>query len=140
MKYLSFIAIYFIFNLSFSQNILDDIGNKTFPRYRGCSEKLDYEALESCTTERIMDFVKVNTTIDEAERLFPTDRSTQFEANFVIDKKGQIKDIQVKAHKREMAALVIYALKQLPKMKAPGTLNGKPIDVPFKFLMTLYFD
>lgn len=87
-----------------------------------------------------MDFVKVNATIDEAEKLFPTDRSTEFQANFVIDEKGQIKDIQVKAYKREMAVLVIHVLKQLPKLKAPGTINGKPIEVPFGFLMTLYFD
>lgn len=114
--------------------------NATFPVYRGCGKELEYEDLKTCTTKKIMDFVKVNTTIDIAERLFPTERSTQFQVNFVIDKKGKIKDIEVQAHKKEMAALVIYALKQLPKMKSPGSVNGEPVEVPFSFLMTLYFD
>lgn len=111
----------------------------TYPVYRGCDKDLEYDALKKCTTEKIMDFVKVNTTIDAAEKLFPTERSTQFKAEFVIDKNGRIKDIKVKAHKREMAALVVYALKQLPKMKHPGTINGKAADVSFGFLMTIYF-
>lgn len=118
----------------------DEILNRTFPLYRGCNEKLEFEALRECTTERIMDFIKVSRTIDPADELFPTDRSTEFEATFVIDKKGKIKNINVKAYKREMAVLVIRALQQLPKMKAPGTINGNPVDVPFKFKMTLYFD
>lgn len=112
----------------------------SYPVYRGCDENSSYEVLKKCTSERIMDFIKVNTTIDIAEKLFPTDNSTQFQANFIIDKKGKIKDIEVKAHKREMAVLVIHAMKQLPKMKAPGTINGTPADVPFSFLMTFYFN
>jgi hypothetical protein len=87
-----------------------------------------------------MDFVKVSTIIDDADELFPTERSTQFEASFTIDKKGKIKDIGAKAYKRELGVLVIRALQQLPKMKAPGTINGKPVDVPFEFSMILYFD
>lgn len=118
----------------------DSIQNKNFPAYRGCDETLGYEDMQDCTTKKIMDFVKVNSVIDEADKLFPTDRSTKFQASFIIDKKGYIKDINVKAHKREMAVLAIRALKQLPKMKAPGTINGKAVDVPFGFLMTLYFD
>lgn len=118
----------------------EGVSNKTFPAYRGCDDELGYEALKKCTTEKIMDFVKVNATLDEADKLFPTDRSTQFQANFVIDKKGNIKDIKVKAFKRDMAVLVIRVLKRLPKMKSSGTLNGTPADTAFGFLMTLYFD
>ncbi|HLT34487.1 MAG TPA: hypothetical protein VKZ98_11890 [Aquaticitalea sp.] len=140
MNYLIFVLTFFLGCSALAQEVSVDSNQKKYPVYRGCNENSDYETLKKCTTEKIMDFVKVNTTIDVAEKLFPTDRSTQFQANFVIDKKGKIKDIKVKAHKREMAALVIYALKQLPKMKSPGTLDGKPIDVPFGFLMTIYFN
>lgn len=118
----------------------DSIKNKSFPAYRGCDDGLDYEAMKKCTTEKIIDFVKVNSIIDEADKLFPTERSTKFQTNFVIDKKGHIKDIEVKAHKREMAILATKAFKQLPKMKTSGTINGYPVDVPFGFMMTLYFD
>ncbi len=116
------------------------IQTRTFPVYRGCDNSLGFEDMKKCTTKQIMDFVKVSTIIDDADELFPTERSTEFQATFVIDKKGYIKDINVKAHKREMAILAIRALKQLPKLKSPGYINGKAVDVPFGFLMTLYFD
>ncbi|MGJ8591926.1 MAG: hypothetical protein ACSHXF_05235 [Aquaticitalea sp.] len=114
--------------------------NRTFPVYRSCNKNSKYEVMEKCTSDRIRDFIIVNTNLDEAEKLFPTERSTQIQVAFVIDKKGSIKDIEVKAHKREMAVLAIRTLKQLPKMKAPGTINGKSVDVPFQFFMTFYFD
>lgn len=114
--------------------------NKSFPIYNGCNSDLGYELLKKCTTERIMDFVKLNINVAEVGRLFPLDNSTQFQANFVIDKKGEIKDIKVKAHKREMAALAIKTLKRLPKLKLPKAGKEKITDTPFEFLMTLYFD
>lgn len=118
---------------------LDD-SNKFFPIYRGCNEDLDYDLLKKCTTEKIMDFIKLNIDVEEMGKLFPLENSTQFQANFVIDKKGTIKDIKVKAHKREMAALAIKTLKRLPKLKLPKSGNKNPSDTSFEFLMTLYFD
>ena len=131
------------YRLPIAFNVKNDLAveeNKTFPVCRGCNKDLDFEALKQCTTERIMDFIKVSTIIDDADELFPTERSTEFEASFTIDKNGRIKDIGAKAYKRELGVLVIRALQQLPKMKLPGTINGQPVDVPFKFKMTLYFD
>ena len=86
-----------------------------------------------------MDFVKLNIDVGEAGRLFPLDKSTQFQANFIIDKKGEIKDIKVKAHDRDMAALAIKTLKRLPKLKLPKTGKDELSDTQFEFLMTLYF-
>lgn len=114
--------------------------NKKIPLYNGCNENLGYELLKQCTIEKIMDFVKLNIDMEAAGKLFPLDKSTQFQANFVIDKKGVIKDIKVKAHKRELAALAIRTLKRLPKMKLPKAGKEKLSDAPFEFLMTLYFD
>lgn len=116
------------------------VENSSFPMYNGCNEDLGYELLKQCTIERIMDFVKLNIDVEEVGKLFPLENSTQFQANFVIDKRGEIKDIQVKAHKREMAALAIKTLKRLPKLKLPKVGKEKLSDTPFEFLMTLYFD
>ena len=124
--------------------VVDDnnqpLENKSFPIYNGCNEDLGYELLKQCTIERIMDFVKLNIDVEEVGKLFPLENSTQFQANFVIDKRGEIKDIKVKAHKREMAALAIKTLKRLPKLKLPKAGKEKNSDAPFEFLMTLYFD
>lgn len=62
-----------------------------------------------------MDFVQVSIIIDNADELFPTDRSTEFGASFTVDKNGRIKDIGAKAYKRELEILVILALQQLLK-------------------------
>lgn len=114
--------------------------NKTNPIYSGCNEDLGYELLKKCTTERIMDFLKVSIDMEAVDKMFPMEKSTQFQANFVIDKKGAIKDIKVKAHKREMAVLAIMTLKRLPKLKLPKSGKEKVSDTSFEFLMTLYLD
>lgn len=123
-------------------NVIDrgSVSDKRFPLYNGCNEDLGYDLLKKCTIERIMDFVKLNIDVEEVGKMFPLEQSTQFQANFVIDRKGEIKDIKVKAHKREMAALAIKTLKRLPKLKLPKSGKEKLSDISFEFLMTLYFD
>lgn len=111
-----------------------------FPIHKRCAKTFSYEQQKACTTEKIMDFIKVSIDYELASDLFPTENSTQFQVSFIIDKKGEIKNIKAKAHKREMAAEAIRTLKRLPKLKAPGYKNGKPVDTPFSFLMTIYFD
>ncbi|WP_452231579.1 hypothetical protein [Lacinutrix sp. MEBiC02595] len=111
----------------------------SYPMYRSCSEKLDYQGTKSCTTEKIVDFIKLGFNYELADKLFPLDESTQFLVEFTIDEKGKTKNITAKAHKKEIAAEAIKLLKRLPKMKKPGYLNGKPVAVPFRILMTIYF-
>lgn len=110
-----------------------------YPTYRGCENSVNFEDLKNCTIEKIMDYVKVSINYELADKLFPLDKSTQFEVSFVINEKGKAEDISAKAHKREMAAEAIRVLKRMPKMKKPGIINGKPAKVQVKFLMTIYF-
>ena len=132
-----FIAI-FSYLSSFSQEeVTTKIDN--YPVYRSCSENLDYQGLKSCTTEKIMDFIKLSFNYELADKLFPLEESTQFLVEFIIDEKGKPKNINAKAHKKEIAAEAIKLIKRLPRMKKPGYLNGKPVAVPFKILMTVYF-
>ncbi|MFD2822130.1 energy transducer TonB [Lacinutrix iliipiscaria] len=110
-----------------------------YPVYRGCNEELDFLGLKTCTTDKIKDFIKLSFDLELADRLFPLEKSTQFLVEFVIDKNGKVKDINAKAHKREIAAEAIKVVKRLPKFKKPGYSNGKPTDVPYSILMTIYF-
>lgn len=111
----------------------------SFPVYKNCNEDLSYESQKRCTTEKIMNFIKLSFDIELADKLFPQDKSTQFKVDFIINKKGKVENVTVKAHKREIAIEVIRVLKRLPKLKKPGYLNEKPVNVPFSIMMTIYF-
>lgn len=113
--------------------------NTKFAVYRGCNENLNYEALKECTTNKVKDFLKVSIDYELADKLFPTDKTTQFLVSFTINKKGKAEKITAKAHKIEMAAEVINVLKRMPKFKATGYANGKPVDTKMEFLMTIHF-
>lgn len=76
---------------------------------------------------------------DMAERVFSTERSTQFLVEFTINEKGKAEKINAKANHRAVAIDVIRVVKRMPKFKKPGTVNGQPVSIPFSMLMTLYF-
>ncbi|MBP93013.1 MAG: hypothetical protein CMC55_02715 [Flavobacteriaceae bacterium] len=125
---------------SFSQqNFKLETKNSHFPMFRGCKKAVSNEDLKNCTIEKIMDYIKVSINYELADKLFPLDKSTQFQVSFVINEKGKAEAISAKAHKKEMAAEAIRVLKRMPKMKEPGTINGKPAKFPIDFLMTIYF-
>ena len=113
--------------------------DEKFPIYRSCDETLSYEALKECTTNKVIDYLKVSINYELADKLFPTEKSTQFMVNFTINKKGKAENITAKAHKREMAAEVINVMKRMPKFKEPGYKNGQPVDTDMQILMTIYF-
>ncbi len=118
---------------------VDNSSNKSFPVYRSCDPTLSYKAQKECTTQKIMDYIKVSINYELADKLFPLDKTTQFLVSFTINKKGKLENITAKAHKREMAAEAINVLKRMPKLKSPGYKNGKPTSVDMEILMTIYF-
>lgn len=113
--------------------------NTRFPVYRGCDETSTNEELEKCSKKKIADFMKVKFDYQMADRLFPNEQSTQFQLDFIINKKGKVEQVNAKANHRAVAIHAIKLAKQLPKFKIPGTKNGKPTDTPFSLLMTIYF-
>ena len=110
-----------------------------YPIYRGCDKEPTNAELETCSKRKITNFIKMSFDIEMASRALPLARSTQFLLEFTISKNGKIKNINAKANHKAIAIEAINVAKRLPKFKAPGTLNGKPVDTPFKLLMTLYF-
>lgn len=113
--------------------------NETFPVYRGCQETLSYEEQKECSTQKIMDFIKLSFNYDLADKLFPTEKSTQFLVEFEINEKGKAEKINVKANHRAVAVDVIQVVKRMPKLKKPGTIDDKAVRTPFSILMTIYF-
>jgi hypothetical protein len=112
---------------------------KTYPIFRGCSENLSYEAQKVCSDQKIKDFIKMSFDYEMAERVFSTEKSTQFLVEFTINKQGKAENINAKANHRAVAIDVIRVVKRMPKFKKPGTVNGKAISTQFSMLMTLYF-
>ncbi|WP_299890138.1 hypothetical protein [uncultured Lacinutrix sp.] len=110
-----------------------------FPTHKRCDDNLDSKTLRDCTTEKIVNFIKLGVDLELADKLFPHDKSTQFQVDFIINKKGKVQDVTAKAHKREMAAEAIKVTKRLPKFIEPGYFKGKPVNTPVSILITIYF-
>lgn len=112
---------------------------ENFPVFRNCKENLGQDYLIDCTTEKIINFIKVSFDVELASELLPHKQSTRFKVEFVVNKKGKVEHVNAKANHREIAAEAIRVLKRLPKFKKPGYTKGKPVDTPFSIIMTLHF-
>lgn len=110
-----------------------------YPLYKNCDETLGNEAAKQCTIKKIKNFIKLSFNVEMADKLFPLDKSTKFQVDFIINKKGKAEKITAKAYKKEIAAEAIRVLKRLPKFKKPGYSNGKAVNVPFSLMMTIHF-
>jgi len=114
-----------------------DIENATYPVYRGCSKDLNFEETKQCTSDKIIDYIKVSFNYELADKVFPTALTTKFLVEFTINKKGKTEQINVKAHHKAIAVDVIQLIKRMPKFKVPGTSNGEPTETRFSALMTI---
>lgn len=117
----------------------NDEKNTHYPVYRGCDKQATNAELKKCSIEKIKDFIKLSFDYQMAERVFSTEQSTQFQVDFIINKKGKVEQVNAKANHRAIAIEAIRIAKRLPKFKMAGTKNGKPVDTPFSLLMTVYF-
>ncbi|WP_179335673.1 energy transducer TonB [Winogradskyella costae] len=115
----------------------DEVVDATYPVYRGCHKELSFEETKQCTSDKIMDYIKVSFNYELADKVFPTELTTQFLVEFIINKKGKTEHINVKAHHKAIAIDVIQLIKRMPKFKTPGTRNGKPIATKFSALATI---
>ena len=135
MKILFFWATCLCYFIGFGQTDTTE----RFPVYRGCDRNLSNEELKKCSTDKIKDFLKGSFDYQMANQVFLTEESTQFQLDFVINKKGKVEQVNAKANHRAIAIEAIRLAKRLPKFKSPGLKNGKPVDVPVSLLMTIYF-
>ena len=112
---------------------------EVFPVFRNCKENIGNDYLRDCTTERIINFIKVSFDVELASDLFPQQQYTKFKVEFVVNKKGKVEQVNAKANHRAIAAEAIRVLKRIPKFKKPGYTNGEPVDTPFNILMKVNF-
>ena len=111
----------------------------TYPIYRGCEDGITNDDIEKCTKKKISDFVQLSFDSELASKLLPQAKTTKFQVNFIINKKGRAEKITAKANNKDIAIEAINVLKRLPRLKKPGYKNGKPVNVPMAMLMTIYF-
>jgi hypothetical protein len=130
-------ALPIVFNVEKKKSITN---STKYPVYKGCNENASPEFIKKCTERKIINFIKMSVDMELASALFPQSNSTQFKVDFIITKKGKVKDVTAKAHHKKMAIEAINVVKRLPKLKSPGFIDGKPVDTPFSLLLTLYFD
>lgn len=110
-----------------------------FPVFRGCNEDLSPEELRKCSIDKIKDFIKVSFDYAIADRALPLAKSTKFQLDFIINKKGKVEQVNAKANHRAIAIEAINTAKRLPKFKVQGTKDNKPVNTPVSLLMTIYF-
>jgi len=111
----------------------------TYPVFRGCDKEMSNDELKKCSEKKIKNFIKMSFDLGIADAVMPLEKSTQFQLDFIINKKGKVEHVNAKANHRAIAIEAIKVAKRIPKFKKPGTKNGKPIDTPFSLLMTIYF-
>lgn len=111
----------------------------SYPIHKRCFKKINNKEREQCSKQKVINFIKLSFNTELADRLFPQDKSTTFQVDFIINKKGKVENIRAKAYKKEIAAEAIRVLKRLPKFKVPGYKNGKPVNVPFSLQMEIFF-
>ncbi len=110
-----------------------------FPAFRGCHKIENTAALKKCSIQKIKDYIKLSYDYDVADRALPLEKSTQFQLNFVVNKKGKVEQVTAKANHKAIAIEAIKTAKRLPKFKTPGMLNGSALDTPIELTMKIYF-
>lgn len=110
-----------------------------FPVFRGCDKTLSYQEQKKCTEEKIINFIKLSYDYYVADHALPLEKSTKFQLNFTINKKGKVENVKAKANHKAIAIEAIKTAKRLPKMKEPGYKNKVAIDTQMRITMTIYF-
>jgi hypothetical protein len=132
----SLLIILFISFKMFSQENLE------MPVFPNCEENKNLKKCFSISIAKYLikdtDYLLVNDkdaeyyqeNIDETDNTNETDTEI-VECFFTIDYQGKTKKVRIQGNiKREALKKFKKNLKKLPTMK-PGTLNGKPVNVPF---------
>ncbi len=98
------------------------------PVYPGC--KGNNDALKKCMQEKIKSYVAKNFNSDLAQDLGLTPGTKRIFVMFVIDKNGNITNVQSRAPHKSLQKEAERLVKSLPKMK-PGEQRGRPVGVRY---------
>ncbi len=104
------------------------------PVYPGCESLTSNEERKVCMSEMIAQFVNSQFDIKMANGL-GLSGTTKIYTSFMIDKNGDITNVQARAPHPALQEEVFRIVKQLPKMK-PGKQGGKPVGVLYSLPVT----
>jgi len=108
-----------------------DIKNGKSPRYKGCGKKLSNKGLKICMSKKITKLIAKNFNVNLAHNLnLPLGRKRIF-IRFVINKEGKVIKIHARGPHPKLEQEAIRVIKLIPKMKQPGTMDGKSVNVRY---------
>jgi len=105
------------------------------PKYPGC--KGTNEDLRKCMQENIQKFVYENFNAELAQELGLESGTKRIFVVFVIDKNGEISNIESRAPHKSLQAEAERVIKMLPKME-PGKQRGRAVRV--KYSLPIVFE
>ena len=98
------------------------------PKFPGCQG--NNEQLKQCMQEKIQAFVSQNFNSEIAQDLGLEPGTKRIFVTFVIDKNGNIANIESRAPHKSLQLEAKRVVKSLPKME-PGRQRGKPVRVKY---------
>ena len=98
------------------------------PKFPGCQG--NNEQLKQCMQEKIQAFVSQNFNAEIAQDLGLEPGTKRIFVTFVIDKNGNIANIESRAPHKSLQMEAERVVKSLPKME-PGRQRGKPVRVKY---------
>ncbi|MDG2193422.1 MAG: energy transducer TonB [Polaribacter sp.] len=108
------------------------------PVFKGC-EGLAKTENKKCFAKKIQKFVITKFNADLAQELGLRSGKHKMYAQFIIDKKGNVVDVQVKAPHKRLKKEVTNIVKKLPKF-TPGMMQEIPVNVKFTLPITFYVE
>ena len=108
---------------------LGELKMENYPFFKECHNPDDPIAQFKCTQERLLSFLQRNARYPNIPREMGIEGSVHL--SFIIDKEGQIKDVNVIRKLDEMLdSEAIRVVNTVPNFEA-GSIQGKPINVRF---------
>lgn len=106
------------------------------PVFKGC-EGLSKEANKKCFVEKMTKHVQRNFDASLAEDLGLHSGKHKMYAQFIIDKQGNVVDIQVRAPHKKLKKEATRIVKKIPQF-TPGKQRKKPVKVKYTLPITFF--
>jgi hypothetical protein len=136
----TYVSGFFVFNLKENKlhPIYDYVPNEVpfsvienVPVYKGCDPKiLDNAGLKKCMSQKIQSLISKKFNIRKTSRGMKSGTVKIF-AMFKVGKKGEVRDIKVRAPNKRLEKETRRVLNLIPKLTKPGFQRGKPVIVPY---------
>ncbi|WP_127844634.1 M56 family metallopeptidase [Psychroflexus aestuariivivens] len=97
------------------------------PRFESCKDLIDKSAIQECNSEKITQIVNANFKTSDIGQFNLKPKVVRVYVRFLIDKNGDIQDIQARAPHPELEKRAKEVISKLPKM-IPGENEGQKVN------------